>query len=209
MTFDVVTAALDTGTLLDRLGIAYVLGGGLASSLYGEPRTTVDVDVAARIPSEQVDRFVSLATPDFFVDREALVEAIQRRVLFQLVHRKTLVKIDIHVVSDDPLQTSQLERARWRRLSADSDDEIRVASPEDVVIQKLIWFAKSDRKSERQWRDVKGILKLRGTSMDIGYLQRWSEHAGVRDLPVDALKECGLRGSSGPGRNDGDERITG
>ncbi len=57
-----------------------------------------------------------------------------------------------------------------------------VASPEDVVLQKLVWYRKGGEVSERQWRDVIGVLSIQADALDTGYLTSRADRAGVTDL---------------------------
>lgn len=65
---------------------------------------------------------------------------------------------------------------------------------EDTVLQKLRWFRMGGEASDRQWREVLGILKTVGEQLDRDYLARWSEELGLADLVVRAFDESGLEG---------------
>ncbi|BDA69021.1 hypothetical protein CAL7716_031870 [Calothrix sp. PCC 7716] len=65
-----------------------------------------------------------------------------------------------------------------------------VASPEDMVLQKLMWGRGS--QSEKQWRDVLGIIKLQAENLDYGYLVEWAESLDLADALTEALAEAGV-----------------
>lgn len=67
-----------------------------------------------------------------------------------------------------------------------------LASPEDVVFQKLAWFRRGRQVSDRPWRDVLGVLKVQGERLDAAYLHRASASMGVEDLLERARREAGL-----------------
>jgi hypothetical protein len=65
-----------------------------------------------------------------------------------------------------------------------------IASPEDPIVQKL--FLAKNSQSEKQWRDVLGILKLQGVNLDRDYLTEWTEHLGIVDALTQAMTEAGF-----------------
>ena len=78
------------------------------------------------------------------------------------------------------------------RLTGEEGSEANVASPEDTVLQKLVWYRKGGEVSDRQWRDVLGVLKTQGKSLEQEYFREWSPVLGVLDLLQRALREAGL-----------------
>ena len=69
------------------------------------------------------------------------------------------------------------------------EDVLRIATPEDVVLQKLRWFRSGDEVSNQLWRDVLGVLKRRSSSLDVGYMRKWALILGVGELLDRALAE--------------------
>jgi hypothetical protein len=66
-----------------------------------------------------------------------------------------------------------------------------VTSPEDIILAKLEWYRMGGEVSERQWRDVLGVLKTRQGELDLSYLGKWAKELGVSDLLERALSEAG------------------
>lgn len=187
---DTLKAALEVARILEDLRIPYLLGGSLASSLYGIPRTTRDADLVADLRPEHVQALASALTPGFYVDTERVLHAIRRRSSFNVIYLGTMTKVDIFVLRDHPL--SHLEMSRRRQLSLTGGAVLYVASPEDTLLQKLRWFEMEGCVSERQWDDVLGILKVQGARLDLNYLERWASGLGLGDLLRKALEEAGL-----------------
>ncbi len=140
------------GAILDALGVKWVLGGSLASSLVGEPRSTMDIDVAVALDGGQVDRLVSAVEGDYYVSAAMVRDAVERHSSFNLIHFSTGMKIDLFPLSEDPLDVRQL--AGRERVLVAPGVEVWVGSAVDQVLRKLRWFQLGGEVSERQWRDV-------------------------------------------------------
>lgn len=188
---DPVALALILARILERLGVRYCVGGSVASSVYGEVRTTLDVDVVADLHPEHVDALVAAVESDFHVLDESIRRAVRDRSSFNLIHEETLVKADVYVPPDDPTHRDQLARSRRIALRSEPGSEVELASPEDVVLHKLRWYEMGGRVSDRQWRDVLGVMKVQGTNLDLAYLERAATVLGLSDLLERARSELG------------------
>ena len=156
----------------DRLSIAYYVGGSVASSLYGQPRSTLDIDLCADITESVVDDMVSHWEHDFYVSESAMRDAIQRGSCFNLIHLGTSMKVDVFVCATDPFNKSVLQRRQSRTVrSADEDLTVWFASPEDLILHKLAWYRKGGEISERQWRDITGVLTQQKDCLEINYIK--------------------------------------
>lgn len=188
---DPVALARILARIFERLGVRYCVGGSVASSVYGEVRTTLDVDVVADLRPEHVDALVTAIEPEFYVVPEGVRRAVRERSSFNVIHEEMLVKADVYVVPRDPLFRDQLDRSRRVALSADPGSEVALASPEDVVLHKLRWYEMGGRVSDRQWRDVLGVLKVQGTGLDFAYLERAASTLGLSESLARARSEAG------------------
>ena len=72
--------------IFDQLEIQYVVGGSIASSMYGIPRATQDVDLMANVKLEHVDRLTAALEPEFYVAAELIADAIRRQESFNVIH---------------------------------------------------------------------------------------------------------------------------
>lgn len=180
---------LRVAELLEGLGIDYVLGGSMASSFFGEPRATMDVDIAIRVEPILGEALLEQAEPAFYVPREAARRAFEERDSFNLVAYDVNMKVDIFVLGDGLLDRRQIERRRRVTLSA-SGAELWVTSPEDQVLRKLAWHTLGD--SDRQWRDVIGILRVSAEELDLDDLRAAAAELGLSDLLDEALAQAYL-----------------
>jgi hypothetical protein len=176
----------------DGVGVRYFLGGSVASALYGEARSTRDIDFVAAMVPPHVTPFVAALGGGFYADRQAITEAVVACRSFNVIHLDTMVKADVFVFKADAFGRSQFSRRTGKQLSADDPTMIQVASPEDTVLAKLQWFRDGGGVSDRQWNDVLGVLKVQAASLDRAYLREWARELGLADLLRRAVDEAGL-----------------
>lgn len=176
--------------ILEKLGVPYLIGGSLASTLYGMVRTTQDADIVAEMRFEHIQPFVSALRDEFYVDDEMVAEAIRRHSSFNLVHRATMFKVDVFIPHPRPFLQAQLARAQKQTFSFETEVSAWFASPEDTILSKLEWYRLGGEVSERQWRDVLGMLKTQAGALDLDYLRKWAAELNVGGLLERALQEA-------------------
>lgn len=176
--------------VLEKLGVPYLISGSLASTLYGMIRTTQDADIVAEMRLEHLAPFVAALQDEFYLDEEMIVAAIRRHASFNIIHRETMFKVDIFIPRSRPYLRAQLARAQRETFVFESEVSAQFASPEDTILSKLEWYRMGGEVSERQWRDVLGVLKIRAGSLDLDYLRKWAAELQIGDLLECALKEA-------------------
>ena len=186
-----VEVTLKVSGVFEKLGIPYLIGGSLASTLYGMVRTTQDADLVAEMRLEHVQPFVAALQDEFYVDDEMMVEAIQRNSSFNIIHRETMFKVDVFIPRPSPFLRSQLDRAQKQTFSFETEVSAKFSSPEDTILSKLEWYRMGGEVSERQWRDVLGVLKTRAGELDLDYLRKWADELHVDDLLERGMMETG------------------
>ncbi len=177
-------------TVFEQLGVPYLIGGSLASTLYGMVRTTQDSDIVAEMTLEHLAPFLAALQAEFYVDDEMIAEAIQRHSSFNIIHRETWFKVDVFIPRPRPFLQSQLARAQRQTFQLEKEISAKFASPEDTILSKLEWYRLGGEVSERQWRDILGVLKTRAGELDLEYLRHWASELKVTDLLERALKEA-------------------
>ncbi len=186
---------LAVARVFERLGIPYFVGGSLASSAHGIARATLDADIVARLEPEQAQRFVRELGQGFYVDVDAIADAARRRSSFNVIHIASAFKVDVFVPRATAYDDLEMERSQPQVIDEETGDTIRFSTAEDTLLAKLSWFRQGSEVSERQWRDVLGILRIAGPTLDRGYLVRWAGFLGIADLLDRASAEAGpLRG---------------
>ncbi|HXO22161.1 MAG TPA: hypothetical protein VOA87_19765 [Thermoanaerobaculia bacterium] len=173
---------------LDDLGIPYYLGGSLASSLHGIPQSAQDAELVADLKPEHLKRLSAALSATFYIDRGKAAAAVRRRTSFRLLHLQTFHEVELHVLRDDPLPHQAM--ARRQRLALPGI-EVAVASPEDVILQKLHGLRLGDEISSLAWEDVQGILKVQRSGVDLHYLGQRAKEMRLEGLLQRALDEAG------------------
>ncbi len=183
-------------TTLQKMGIGYYVGGSVASSTHGLPRTTLDVDIVMNLKRTQVTSLVKQLEQDYYIDEDMIVEALFHQRSFNIIHLHTMIKVDVFVLSRDAFAKQAFERAQEIEVTFDAGTStMAMSSPEDIILQKLKWYVIGNQVSERQWLDVLGVLKVQATHLDLDYLKYWASHLNLSELLGKALEESGLQTS--------------
>ncbi len=162
-----IEVTLKVTDVFEKLGIPYLIAGSLASTLYGLVRTTQDSDIVVEMRLEHLKAFVSDLQDEFYIDEEMIAESIQRNSSFNIIHRETMFKVDVFIPRPRPFLQAQLERAQRQTFSLETEMSAKFASPEDTILSKLEWYRMGGEVSDRQWRDIIGVLKTRAAELRV------------------------------------------
>ena len=163
---------------LDRAGIPHMLAGSFASTYHGDPRTTNDIDLVIDPSREALEGFLRGLDPGhFYVSAETARTAFERRGQFNVVLLDSGWKADLILRKERPFSRAEFERRQPAEIAGVS---VFVATAEDTIVAKLEWARAGE--SERQLRDVIGILEMSGERLDRGYLAHW-----IAELSLEAL----------------------
>jgi hypothetical protein len=174
---------------LEHTGIRYAVGGSWASTAFGEPRFTNDVDIVASFTPENLASFLSALPATFYVDREEAKSAIRFGRAFNVIYMPMAFKFDFFPAAAFALGTEELDRAVWLADNGLSEGPAPFVTPEDILLAKLHWYRLGGEASEVQWRDIQGIVRGRGATLDRKYLEQGATRLGVSSLLAKALGE--------------------
>ncbi len=153
---------------LERLDIPYALVGSVASSIYGEPRATNDVDLVVHLRREDAARVVAAFPADrFYVPPEEVVQVEIARAHgahFNVIALEGMTKADLY-----PLVERQQGWFARRRSLEVAGRRIWVAAPEVVILHKLLFYR--DGGGEKHLRDIRAMQAQLGPALDTAWLE--------------------------------------
>jgi hypothetical protein len=174
--------------ILDVLKVPYLIVGSLASTAYGEPRFTQDIDIVIALPAGQAAALcAAFPSDEFYVSLPAAEQAVRSRGQFNVIHPASGQKVDFMIARNDPWGTSQFARRREELLLPDRLGY--VAAPEDVILGKLLYYAEGG--SEKHLRDITGILRVSGELVDRAYVAHWAAQLNVAAIWQAVLERLG------------------
>ena len=187
---DILAALTPFVEALESLDIPYRVGGSVASSYHGVPRSTLDIDLVVDMPVDRTDALTRLLEGAFYVDAAMIRDAVVHERSFNVIHLGSMVKIDVFQLKSEPF-----DQSAFSRVLRDALDEghgarsFDLTTAEDTILHKLAWYRLGDECSQRQWLDVIGVLRV-CTHLDHEYLSRWADELGLAELLSWAVEEA-------------------
>lgn len=174
----------------EALRIPYHIGGSVASSFTGVGRATQDADLVADLQIQHAGALVRALEGKYYADQERIAHGIRGRRSFNLIHLETMYKVDVFVLKDTPFARENMAR-RIQIEVPGLGRSLWFASPEDIVLHKLLWYAEGGGVSDRQWYDLQGVIRIQRNVLDRDYLRLWADRLEVSSLLERALEEAG------------------
>ena len=162
--------------ILESLDICYMIVGSFVSSRFGEARFTNDVDIVIDVNEQQLMALCNAFPADaFYLSRPAALDALRLRRQFNVIHPSSANKVDFMIARLDPWGRMQLARRARRQIVPECS--AYTASPEDVILAKMIFFREGG--SDKHIRDIAGMLQISGNEIDREYIADWAERLGL------------------------------
>jgi hypothetical protein len=150
MESDFVTTLRRVVDLVKQASISYHITGGLASTYYGEPRLTQDIDIVVACDRAQVEPLAALLSSCYLISKESVDDAVLSQGMFQALDLETFIKIDFHVGELVPGELNRSQNVEFLpNLNA------RLVSKIDAILSKLVWVQQGSGKS---WQDLMAML---------------------------------------------------
>jgi hypothetical protein len=169
---------LDVVKVLDGLKIKYFITGGFAVSVWGRPRSTADIDIVIELVEPQIDPFLKVLrniSAAGYVDEDAAKYAVRNRAEFNFIDPETGIKVDFWIMEEDQIAKNQYSRRKTKIINK---TRINFISPEDLIINKLIWY--KETMSSRHLEDIKSIISI--SKIDKNYIRRMAKLLDLEDI---------------------------
>jgi len=147
-------------SVFDESLIPYMVIGGHANALWGEPRATLDIDVTLWLPESRVDELVNRLAPDFHPRVKAPRSFVQETRVLPVATAEGLA-VDL-IFGLLPFEEQAIARARPVEIGG---QPVRFATAEDLILLKIV----SER--DRDLSDVRGVVRHQGQRLDLAYLE--------------------------------------
>lgn len=172
---------------LEKSRVPYMIAGSVAAMLYGEPRLTNDMDVVVELGPDQVDNLLShFGGDDYYAPSGDFVRSVVARSgAFNIIHVPSASKVDIIVRRRTDF--AEHEFSRRQRLPFTAQIEASVATPEDVIVSKLLFYTQG--RSDKHLIDIAGVLRVSAGRIDLQYIESWVVRLGLQDA-WHAAKRC-------------------
>jgi hypothetical protein len=163
--------------LLERLGVPYMVVGGFAAILYGEPRLTIDVDILVDMQVSHIRPFVAaFPIKTYYVSEEAIRDSLQRRYPFNVLQSRTGAKVDLVPLPFDPFSRAAFQ-ARRRVVYDSRGHSAMFITAENIILAKLV--AHKNTGSDKHLSDVRGVLVAQWGELDLESIRRGARGSGT------------------------------
>jgi len=186
---DFLNAARGVMSALEHAGVSYAVTGSIASSIHGEPLSSLDVDICCNATEAQMREFLKHLPQDYYRSDDDLLAASRGGGMANLISMQTALKVDLSVLKDTPYYRQVLARKRTTVVD-DEQNMIWTVTPEDIVLMKLEW--RITTQSQKQWENALSVVRTQRTGLDFDYMRKWAVELNVSDDLERLLTEAGI-----------------
>ena len=173
---------LDCLQRLNKVAVAYMLTGSMASNYWGIPRTTHDLDFVIQLPRETIPAMTAAFAGDFLLQPSAIEAAYSHPCQFNAIDQRSALKVDFWMLRDDRFEQTMFARRLAIELFG---TPAWIATAEDVILHKLYWNQLGP--SDRQLGDAAGIVAVQKDELDLSHLRQWASRLNVQQQLEDLL----------------------
>jgi hypothetical protein len=163
---------------LNVLRVPYMVTGGVAAVVYGEPRLTRDIDLVIVLSPTDAPRFASAwSAAEFYTPPLEVIEAESRRPAhghLNVIHHASTMRAHVYFAGTDELSAWGLAHRVVRQIQGEA---VHLAPMEYVIVNKLGYFRMGG--SDRHLRDVAQMMSVSGASVDRAALDQWVDRLGL------------------------------
>jgi len=160
----------------EQAGIPCMITGSIASSIYGEPRSTLDIDLVVLLDADLIGKLPAIfPDKDFYLPPADVIAIETRREAhghFNIIHHNTGLKADVYLSRNHPFLAWALDHIR--RVETPSTP-IHLAPPEYLILHKLEFFREGG--SDKHLRDIAGIIEQQ--ELDHAFLDQAVHQLGL------------------------------
>lgn len=171
--------------ILNDLDIPYMVTGGMAVFVWGQPRFTADIDIVIELQEKNIPalaKALQSIEEAGYIDEEAVRNALRNKGEFNFVSPSTGLKVDFWVLGRDPFDKTRLTRRVAKEII---NQTVYFIAPEDLILTKLRWYQESG--SSKHLEDAQSILQKMRKGLDKNYLREWAEKQGTSEILLKLL----------------------
>ena len=158
--------------ILKKLKIQYIVTGGIAVVAWGRPRFTADIDVVIELIPQKLNKLADellKIDKEVYIDKLSMERALEQKREFNFIHPASGLKIDFWILKDNAFDKERIRRKIKKKIG---NTFVYLASPEDLILSKLLWYKMSE--STRQLEDIESVLKIQ-KKLDMWYIKKWAK----------------------------------
>lgn len=176
-------------SFLDENDIPYMLTGAWSVVYYGRPRASHDIDFIVEISKEDISKVIksfNTLSGEFLFQEHAVIEAVENKRMFNILHLATYLKLDFWLLKDDEFDRQRFSRREKVKLL---NQFMYISTPEDTILKKLLWY--KEAQIEKHIVDAAFVYQIQKDQLDIKYINKWIRKLKIKNL-FEELKEIDL-----------------